>query len=205
MSNQKAFFIIILSGLFLFGLFYLSQTKPIANYPSKGTDIIAFGDSLIEGVGSTPGNDFISLLSKNINKPIINLGHSGDTTQNGVVRIGQLDRYNPKLVILLLGGNDYLKNIPISETFKNLAFIIENIQARGAMVLLLGIQGGIITDNFNNKFEDLRDTYHTAYVSNVLDGLFANMRYMSDPVHPNDKGYKIIADRVYPVLERILK
>lgn len=187
------------------GIYYFSQGEKITNYPSNGTDIIAFGDSLVEGLGSTSGNDFVSRLSQKINQPIINLGHAGDTTADGLARISRLDEYNPKVVLLLLGGNDHLRKIPVEDTFKNLATLIENIHARGAIVLLLGVRGGLFNDKFDTEFEILRDTYHTAFVPDVLDGLFGNDKYMSDTIHPNDIGYGMIADRIYPVLIEMVK
>lgn len=201
---------IIILGIFFavsvaLGIFYFSRTGPITNYPSKGTDIVAFGDSLVAGVGSTDGNDFVSLLSEKIGQPIVNLGHAGDTTADGIARISALDDYDPKVVFLLLGGNDHLKKIPVADTRKNLAVLIQNIHARGAVVLLLGVRGGLFNDRFDTEFEELRDTYHTAYVADVLGGLFGNAQYMSDPIHPNNIGYKMIAERIYPVLMSIIK
>ena len=189
----------------IFGIFYFSRDEKITNYPSEGTDIIAFGDSLVQGVGSTGGNDFVSLLSAKISQPIVNLGRSGDTTADGIARINELDKYNPKVVLLLLGGNDHLKKIPISDTRKNLAILIENIHSRGAIVLLLGVRGGLFNDRFDTEFEDLRDIYHTAFLPDVLDGLFFSGKYMSDTIHPNNLGYEIIAERIYPVLVKIIE
>jgi acyl-CoA thioesterase I len=186
------------------GFFYFFRSTPVTNYPSKGTDIIAFGDSLVAGTGSTPGSDFVSVLSKRIGRPIINLGNPGDTTAEGLARVEDLDRYQPKVVILLFGGNDYLRHVPVNDTHKNLAALIENIQARGAIVLLLGIRGGILGDLFAGEFDTQHTTYHTAFVSDVLGGLFGNTAYMSDEVHPNDAGYAKIADRIYPVLVPLL-
>lgn len=203
--NYKVVSILILVATLGIGFYYFSRDDKITNYPSKGTDIIAFGDSLVEGVGSTEGNNFVSQLSKKIGRPIINLGKSGDTTADGLTRIHELDKYNPKVVIVLLGGNDYLKKVPISETHKNLSTIIEYIEARGAIVLLLGIQGGAIKDNFKTEFEDLRDKYHTAYIPNILSDLIGKQEYMSDYVHPNNKGYEIISDRIYPVLKKLIE
>ena len=205
MNNRRIIIAVLLGVFVVIGVYFFSRTQPIVNYPSEGTDIIAFGDSLVVGVGSSEGNDFVSLLSEKIDQPIINLGNSGDTTADGVARISQLDEYNPKVVMLLLGGNDHLRKIPVAETHENLAVLIENIQDRGAVVLLLGVRGGLFRDNFDKEFEDLRDTYHTAFVSNVLKGVFANTRYMSDPIHPNDAGYEIIAERIYPVLKEIIE
>lgn len=204
MKNTTTLGIIILL-VSIVGIYLFSKEKKITNYPSRGVDIVAFGDSLVFGVGSSRGNDFVSVLSKKINQPIINLGRSGDTTQDGVSRLNELDKYKPKIVILLLGGNDYLKKVPISETRKNLSTIIENIHARGSIVLLLGVRGGILRDSFEKEFEDISETYNTALVPNVLDGLIGNSQYMSDAIHPNDEGYKIISEKVQPVLESLIR
>lgn len=108
MKNLTPIIFLSLAVIFL-GVYYFLSAEPVTNYPSRGVDVIAFGDSLVAGVGSTEGNDFVSLLSKEINKPITNLGRSGDTTADGVSRLKELDAYKPKVVIVLLGGNDYLK------------------------------------------------------------------------------------------------
>lgn len=178
----------------------------ITNYASSGTDIIAIGDSLVKGVGaSSEENNFISLLSRKIDLPIINLGVSGNTTADVLSRLSDLDPYNPKVVILLAGGNDRIRRIPSADTFSNLAKIIEHVQSRGAIVLLLGIKGSILGDAYEAKFEKLRDTYNTAYVEDVLDGLFGNAKFMADGIHPNDAGNALIADKVYPKLEALIK
>lgn len=194
-------FVVVGLGIF----FALRNDETITNYPSKGTDIVAFGDSLVEGLGSTSGNDFVSRLSQKVGQPVINLGHAGDTTADGLARMSQLDEYNPKVVLLLLGGNDHLRKIPVEDTFKNLATLIENIHSRGAVVVLLGVRGGLFNDRFDTEFEILQENYHTAFVPDVLDGLFGNDKYMSDVIHPNDIGYGMIADRVYPVLIEMVK
>lgn len=204
MNRQTTLFGILFAAVVVPGALFFFRNEPITNYPSSGTDIVAFGDSLVQGVGAGEGQDFVSLLSKRIGRPILNLGHSGDTTAAGLARIQELDAYKPKVVLLLLGGNDYLKKVPITETRKNLEAIIEHIQARGAVVLLLGVRGGLLHDRFDSEFEDLRDTYHTAFVPDVLDGLLGDSAYMADSVHPNAAGYKLIADKIYPVLMQVL-
>ena len=203
---KKQYLSIIGILLVVFAFYFFFQQETIKNYPSKGTDIIAFGDSLVYGTGaSSEKKSFVSLLSAQIDQPIINLGVPGDTTQDGINRLKELDAYHPKVVILLLGGNDYLKRIPVDTTFHNLEILIQNIQARGAVVLLLGVKGSLLGDKFESRFEDLRDTYHTAYVSNVLDGILGKSSLMSDAVHPNDAGYIKIANRVYPVLSKLIE
>ncbi len=178
--------------------------RDIANYPSAGTDVIAFGDSLVAGVGATPQHDFVSVLSGKAGIPIVNLGVPGNTTAQGLARLDALDAYRPKIVLLLLGGNDYLQKVPIETTFVNLAKIIEHLQGRGAIVVLLGVRGGVFSDAFEAEYEKLSRRYRTAYVSDVLDGLLGKREYMSDQVHPNDAGYAVIAERIYPVLAALM-
>lgn len=206
MRDKKIYIVIIsLVIISIFAFVKFKKGEDIKNYPSGGTHIIAFGDSLVYGVGaSSRENNFVSILSKRIGEPIINLGVSGNTTGDGLSRIKELDGYDPKIVILLLGGNDYLRKIPKEETFNNLAKIIENIQSRGAIVLLLGVRGGIVSDEYKNEFEILSKKYKTAYVPNVLSGLLTNQKYMADAIHPNDEGYRIIADKIYPVLKKVM-
>jgi lysophospholipase L1-like esterase len=87
---QKYVLYPLIGALLIIGAYslYMHFHQPqIKNYPPSGTDIIAFGDSLVEGVGATLGNDLVSTLSKNIGVPIVNLGHSGDTTADGYADI----------------------------------------------------------------------------------------------------------------------
>lgn len=184
---------------------FVRGNEKIKNYPPKDGPIVAFGDSLVAGVGSTPGNDFVSVLSTKIGEPIINLGISGDTTAGGLARIDSLLDENPRVVILLLGGNDFIRKVPREETFSNLRTFIDKIQAGGSAVVLLGVRGGLISDSADELFEDLAKETGSAYVPNVLSGLFADSRYMSDAIHPNDAGYAKVADKVYKVLKDVIK
>lgn len=168
--------------------------------------MIAIGDSLVVGVGAgSPEKGFIPILEKRLNITIANKGTSGDTTHDALLRLSKdvLDE-KPDIVIVLLGGNDFLRHVPAEETFANLRLIIGQIQSRGAIVLLLGIRGGIIADHYDDDFAALAKATGSLYVSNVLEGLVGNNTLMSDEIHPNDKGYERIADRVAPVLEGLI-
>lgn len=206
MKNQFAVIsgVVIIIGFFVF-IMLKDNVPDITNYPSEGETIVAFGDSLVEGTGSSNGNDFVSLLEVMTEEPILNLGRIGDTTEHALARMDSVIEQNPKIVIVLLGGNDFLQKIPKETTYNNLARIIQTIQDSGAIVVLLGVQEGLIRDQFKNEFKQLRDEYGTAFVSNVLENLIGRSEFMFDSIHPNDKGYRIIADRVYPVLKELLE
>lgn len=203
---NKTYVTIIVGAIVVFGLFiYFNNTPSYRNYPPKNPTIIAFGDSLVQGVGAKKGYDFVSLLSIKIDKPIKNLGVSGNTTADGLTRINEAISYEPGTVILLLGGNDYLKKVPEEQTFRNLKEMIFRLQSEGIFVVMLGIRGGLLTDHFESEFKALSKEMHVPYVKNVLLGLLGNDNYMSDAIHPNDIGYAIIADRIYKEVGKYLK
>lgn len=185
--------------------FWPDDGGKLTNYPSGGRGVVAFGDSLVEGVGATEGNDFVSVLSRNAGVPIVNLGRSGDTTEDGLARVDSIVGRKPEAAIILLGGNDFLRKVPVSETFGNLARIIEKVHSSGAVVVLLGVRGGILNDEYEREFERLAETYGTAYVPDVLDGVITDRSLMSDAIHPNDRGYELIAEKVESELLRAIR
>jgi len=193
--------IIIIGGF----LSYRGRSYEVVNYPLKEGSVVAFGDSLVDGVGSTRDNDFVSILSKMIGEEIVNLGVSGNTTAQGLLRIDEVLEKQPRLVLVLLGGNDVIRRISKDETFQNLSEIVTKIQDEGAAVLVLGIRGGILSDTYNDDFKAFSRKHATAYVPNVLDGLIGTPGLMSDAIHPNNKGYLIIAQKILPVLENLLR
>lgn len=203
---QKVILAVIVLALFGVGAyFFFGGSHKIKNYPSSGTTVVAFGDSLIEGVGSTKQGGFVPTLSEQVMVPIVNMGKSGDTTADGLARIDEVLAQDPKVVLLLLGGNDYLRHIPQAETEANLKKIIEQIQEKGAVVLLLGVRGGVLSDHFSEMYQSLADEYGTAYVPDVLEGLLGKEEFMSDSVHPNDAGYAHIAERIAPILAPLIR
>ncbi|MBP7770443.1 MAG: hypothetical protein KA066_00855 [Candidatus Pacebacteria bacterium] len=190
----------------LAGVWFVFAHKPaVTNYPSQGSDVIAIGDSLVFGTGAGRGSGFVSVLERELSITIANLGRAGDTTADVRARLHELDEYDPKLVILLAGGNDYLRQVPDDTVFANLAAIIEYIHGKGAMVVLVGIRGGVIGDPYAARFKQLAEQYGTAYVPDALQGLFGDKRYMTDTVHPNEAGYALLAARIAPVVKDLLQ
>lgn len=201
--NRNQIVVLTVIALCMVIFFWLRSDKPLSVL--RDGPIVAFGDSLVYGYGSTPGHDFVSLLSARIGEPITNLGVSGDTTAGGLARIDDVISLEPRVVILLLGGNDFLRKVPRTETFSNLRTIIQKLQAGGTRVVLLGVRGGLLIDSADSEFESIANETGAFYVSDVLSGLFGDARYMYDSIHPNDTGYAKVADRVYPELVRALK
>lgn len=181
-----------------------SPASSIINYYSDNVGVVAFGDSLTYGVGATVGGGYVKMLEEDLNIHITNLGVSGDTTIDALNRISEVTRRKPRVTIVLLGGNDFFRGIPEEDTFVNLGTIIQNIQGSGSTVILVGIEPLIAKNGEREAFDRLAKKHKTAYVPDVLDSVYGNPSRMSDDIHPNDQGYRIMAERIKPVLENLL-
>jgi len=194
-------FLVLVVGCVVVYLFFMGDTNRITNYPPKNTTIVAFGDSLVFGQGATEGNDFVTRLGEMLGRDIINFGVSGNTTAQGLARLDDVLEEDPGIVIVLLGGNDFLRRIPLETTRNNLTTILEGLRANGSVVMLLGVRGNLLGDSAHTMYEELSKTYGTVYVPDVLDGLLLKPEFMSDGIHPNDAGYKLIAERLAHIFE----
>jgi acyl-CoA thioesterase-1 len=174
--------------------------------PSEANRVIAFGDSLVYGVGTTSGNSFVSLLSQRLSVSIVNAGFPGDTTGSALARLkaSVLDR-NPSVVIVLLGGNDLLQSVPLQQRISNITSIATQIRATGAAVILVGLSEGNVFDPYEGALPGIASQTSSTLVPGVLDGIYGDPNLMSDSVHPNDAGHKIMADRIEPALRTVLK
>ena len=144
----------------------------IRNIRSSGQSIICFGDSLTEGVGAGSGEEYPTVLSRQLVQPVINAGQRGDTTAQALERLSSsVLNKNPRLVIVLLGGNDFLRQVPRQETRKNLAEIVRRIQDSGAMVVIAGMKLGFFTDEYGPIFEETARQFGALYVAQVLKGI----------------------------------
>ena len=194
----------VLVAVLLGAYFLRDDSIEIRNFPPKGSKVVAFGDSLVYGVGAETGGGFVTMLSERLGVEIVNLGRGGDTTKLGLNRIAEVQNMKPDIVLVLLGGNDAIRRVDEDVVFQNLEQIVTTLQNDGAVVVLLGIKGGLFGDDYARDFRKLAKERGTPHVSDVLDGLFSNTKYMSDFIHPNELGYTDIADRVEPILRHLL-
>jgi acyl-CoA thioesterase-1 len=188
------------------GWWYVGTRPPRGEHPVAGTTVVMLGDSLVEGVGASPGRDLPALVADRIGRPVLNAGHRGDTAAAALDRLASdVVSRDPRVVIVLVGGNDFLRRIPRDETLSGLGAIVERVRARGAGVVIVGVSLGIVTDQYGKLYEDLARRTGSAFVPDVLGGILGHGELMSDQLHPNDRGYAIMADRIAPAVRRLLE
>jgi acyl-CoA thioesterase-1 len=200
-SATKCFFGYPLFYFFTIGAFIVGcggdHFSEIRNIRSTGETIICFGDSLTEGLGTDMGQDYPAVLSRLLAMPVMNAGRRGDTTAAALERLADaVLQKRPRLVIVLLGGNDFLRQLPREETRKNLEEIVRRIQAQGAMVAIAGIRLGLFSDEFSAIFEETAEQFGALYIPQVMKGILTDGTLRSDPIHPNAAGYRLIAERI---------
>ncbi|MBG86749.1 MAG: arylesterase [Verrucomicrobiales bacterium] len=195
--------LLVLAGGWLF--FWNSAPGEYRNLPPANTGPwVCFGDSLTEGYGAVRGKDYPSLFAQKLGTKVVNLGVSGNTTADGLARIDSAIKLKPRVVMLCLGGNDTLQQIPREQTFANLATMIDRFHRSGSFVVLVGVRSAsILRDKNAEHFENLAKEKNVFYIPNILDGVFGQPALMSDKIHPNGDGYEKIAHRLEEELKPI--
>ena len=205
MKHWKILTVVLFLGAGAFVGFRSCRTPSYANLPPRATgDWVAFGDSLTSGFGAAPGNDYPALLSQKIGRTIQNQGVPGQTTENALNRLEEIVRLQPRVVLLCLGGNDGLQQLPQEKTFANLATIIDRLNEAGSFVVLIGVRSASVSDRYAQPFKKLAEEKHILLVPNILSGVLGTPNLMSDYIHPNDEGYKAIAERLEKFLQPLL-
>lgn len=199
---------LLLTLLLVGGGWFWSRSGKGASYvnspPTARGEWVAFGDSLTQGHGADEGGDFPGQLSKRLRLRIRNLGVPGNTTADGLARLDQALQLQPRVVLLCLGGNDALRSVPAEQTFANLGTMIDRFHQGGSFVVLLGVRSVGLSDKNAKRFELLAKSKRVLLVPNILDGILFTPALMSDEVHPNDKGYARIAERLEDMLLPLL-
>ena len=178
--------------------------------------VVVLGDSLTAGLGLRSDQAYPVLLQQRIDAAsldyeVVNAGVSGDTTAGGLRRLDWALEGDVRVLVVALGGNDGLRGLPIEELRANLSAIIERTKAKGADVILAGMEappnfGRSYIVSFHQVYPDLAKTYHVALVPFLLNGV-AGIESLNqrDGIHPTAAGARIVADNVWAVLEPILR
>lgn len=171
-----------------------------------GKQVIVLGDSIASGYGVADAEAFPKVLSREIGIPIVNRGVSGDTTEAALSRLqDDVISADPWLVIVELGGNDFLRKIPKTETEENLRKIITSIQDKSAIVVLLGMNLGYFKDEYKEIYQRLANDTQAYLIPEFLKGVLDDPRHRQDDViHPNAAGHEILANRIAKELKPLL-
>lgn len=186
-------------------LLLLAACSPdVPNLDSPGTTIVVLGDSIAAGVGSGPGQAYPELLAARFGTEVVNAGVSGNTTADGLARIDKVLAENPWMVIIELGGNDFLRRVPPEETERNLRGIVDCVISARAVPVLVEMDAPFAGD-YLAIYGRLGEEYDIPVVEETLGEILSDRALKSDTIHPNAEGQKILAEAIAEEIEPLLE
>ncbi len=169
---------------------------------AEDAKILAFGDSLTSGSGSSRGKDYPAQLAQMTNRSVINAGIPGETSAQGVRRLpALLDKYQPDLVILIHGGNDFLRKLDVRQTRDNLVTMIHMLDDAHISTVLLGVPQPALWLQSADFYAELAKQWNLPFDEDVLSEILSDRELKSDQIHPNDHGYRVLAEAVHNLLQ----
>lgn len=170
--------------------------------------VLAFGDSVTHGTGATRGEDFPARLADITGWRVVNDGVPGDRADTARERLGpSLREHEPDLVMIGLGGNDFLRQRAASAVKEDLRAMIHEVREQGAQPLLIGVPSvsafaaatGRVRDD--GIYDELAREEDVPLIGGVLSGVLSRSDLRADRIHPNAAGYRQMAEHIAESLE----
>ena len=172
----------------------------------KGSAVLALGDSLTYGYGAAPTAAYPVQLAMLTGWKVINGGVSGDTTADALARLPELMGQHPKLVIISIGGNDFLRKLPESTTRANIGKIIQTVQAANIPAVLVAIPHFTVGALFGKLsdhplYHEIAEQYRIPLLSGAWSEILGDKDLKSDQIHANAEGYRKFVELLKAFLE----
>jgi len=165
----------------------------------QGATVVILGDSLSYGTGANKGEDYPTLLAKTTGWKIINEGVPGNTSAEGLERLPTLlEQDQPMLLIVELGGNDFIHQLPQSDTISNLKAILALAKAKGVKTILMAIpelsplKAAIGNLSDHPLYANIAKETATPLVADLFAYVLSDSTLKSDQIHPNAQGYATV-------------
>ena len=174
---------------------------------SRGSTVLALGDSLTYGYGAPPEAAYPVRLAAITGWTVVNGGVSGDTSAQALARLPALLKRAPKLVLLGIGGNDFLRRVLESDTRRHIGETIAAVQGAGVSLVLiaepkpsLGALVGSLSDH--PLYADLAEKYRVPLFADGWSRILSDGALKSDAIHANAEGYALFAERLAVFLQK---
>ena len=178
---------------------------------------LVMGDSISAAYGLRESEGWVALAQQQLQEKghdvtLVNASISGDTTIGGLRRLPDaLERFNPDLLIIELGGNDGLRGYPTNAMQKNIEDMAILALNSDAQVLILGMlipsnYGQAYLKKFSKAFVDAATNTESAFVPFFLEPIAHDRNYFqSDGIHPTAEAQPLLVEHVMPSLIKILE
>ena len=159
--------------------------------------VLAFGDSLTFGTGAAEQESYPVQLEALIGRRVVRAGVPGEVSAQALARLpALLDEHAPRLLLLCIGGNDFLRRLGTRQAEQNVREMVKLAHGRGVQVLLIGTPEPGIAVTPPGFYAAIAGEFGVPYEEGVIGEVLRNAALKSDPIHPNAHGYRVIAERV---------
>ncbi len=177
-------------------------TPKLSRLPAEAS-ILAFGDSLTFGTGAQPESSYPAVLEKLVGRKVWSAGVPGEVSAAGLARLpSALEYYQPKLLILCHGGNDFLRKLSEKQAAENLRAMIRLAQQSGVDVVLIGVPKPGLFPSPPEFFADIAKEFGLPYEDAALKTILRDNEFKSDLAHPNARGYAKLAQALAALLKK---
>jgi len=172
------------------------ERPKLARLPADAV-VLAFGDSLTYGTGAAEHESYPAQLERLIGRRVVRAGVPGEVTAQALARLPQmLEEHSPRLVLLCIGGNDFLRRLGLSQAEANVRAMVKLAKSRGADVVLIGTPEPGWSVSPPAFYAAIAEEFGLPYEEAVMAEVLKDNRLKSDPIHPNAGGYRLIAERL---------
>ncbi len=180
-----------------------AEKTPALPKLAAGDVIVAFGDSLTYGTGAAEGESYPAVLGQLVGRTVVRSGVPGEVTAQGLTRLPDvIEEHKPRLVIVCLGGNDMLRQVRDAEIAQNLRSMVRTLQDRKIAVVLVGVPKPALITSAPVFYADLAKELSVPYEGKVVASVLQSNETKSDPIHPNARGYRLMAEAIAQVLKK---
>ena len=190
-------FPVVIIAILLSGCSENSQLKPL----DKNASILAFGDSLTYGTGTSRDKAYPAVLASLINRNVINAGIPGEASKKGLLRLPVLlERHQPELLIICHGANDILRKKDMALAKNNIQQMIDLARNKDIQVVLIGVPEFSLFLSTSPIYQALADENVLPLEKDIIGDILAQNALKSDQIHPNTQGYQILAEKIRDLL-----
>lgn len=184
----------------------MRDSTPKGLCPLNGDSIITLGDSLANGFGVSENDSFAIQIPRILGKSAIKLGIDGEVSAGLMARISsELDGKNPAVVIISIGGNDFLRKLDKSVAQRNIETIVRKAKAKTSCVVLLGVPDGILgglVGGVSSVYYDIAKAEGVLLEKDAMPQILKQHSLKVDEIHPNKDGHTIIAQNIAELIKK---
>lgn len=176
--------------------------RPKGKTLPKEAVLLCLGDSLTFGYGAAAGTSYPQQLEQLTGYVTKNAGVNGDTAEGALVRLPALLQENaPGLVLVSIGGNDFLRGMPLDRTRAALKSLVQTAAASAQVVLIAQPKPVFLAAATNSLgdhevYAEVAKETGTPLFSGGWSHVLSRSELRSDQIHANAEGYKVFAERL---------